>query len=33
MVIQAYFPGQVTEAPAPTLEEVLAEIVVARGWV
>jgi hypothetical protein len=28
-----HIPGQVTEAPAPTLEEVLAEIVVARGWV
>jgi hypothetical protein len=26
-------PGQVIEAPAPTLEEVLAEIVVAKGWV
>ena len=26
-------PGQVVEAPAPALEDVLAEIVVARGWV
>jgi hypothetical protein len=26
-------PGQAIEAPAPTLEEVLAEIVVAKGWV
>ena len=26
-------PEQVIEAPAPTLEEVLAEIVVAKGWV
>jgi len=26
-------PGQVIEAPVPTLEEVLAEIVVAKGWV
>jgi hypothetical protein len=26
-------PGQVIEIPAPTLEEVLAEIVMAKGWV
>jgi len=26
-------PGQVIEAPAPALEDVLAEIVVDRGWV
>jgi hypothetical protein len=26
-------PGQVVEAPAPTLDDVLAEIVAARGWV
>jgi hypothetical protein len=26
-------PGQVIEVPAPTLEDVLAEIVVAKGWV
>lgn len=26
-------PEQVIEAPAPTLEDVLAEIAVARGWV
>ena len=26
-------PGQVIEAPAPTLEDVLAEIVMAKGWV
>jgi len=26
-------PEQVVEAPAPALEDVLAEIVVARGWV
>lgn len=25
-------PGQVIEAPAPTLEEVLTEIVATRGW-
>jgi len=26
-------PGQVIEAPAPTLEDVLAEIVMVKGWV
>jgi hypothetical protein len=28
-----HIPGQVVEAPAPTLEDVLAEIVMAKGWV
>jgi len=26
-------PGQIVEAPAPTLEDVLAEIAVTKGWV
>ena len=27
-----HFPTQIIEAPAPTLDEVLAEIVTTRGW-
>ena len=28
-----HVPGQVIEAPAPTLEDVLAEIVISKRWV
>lgn len=28
-----HMPGQVIEAPAPTLDTVLVEIVIAKGWV
>jgi hypothetical protein len=28
-----HIPGQVTGSPAPTIEDVLAEIVMVKGWV
>jgi hypothetical protein len=28
-----HLPSQITEAPAPTLDEVLAEIATTKGWV